>query len=190
MSRQTPTRGAPSSRLMIARQVLEPVSEIGPLTCRMLQEQLHPTSRAAPAGATPAVRDRAAVPAASVPVVCEPGCMIRPSRPRSSARSSSSPSAAIDRAAKHRVGCRDVDEIAVVRNDGMECGVSRPDPETRDLVGGSGRARHCPTDLVKICSASQRVATARSTARGSPPAIDRCAPSRGTQSPNTSASKR
>src|SRR6187549_2424333 len=48
--------------------------------------------------------------------------------------------------------------------------------------GGSTRARHCPADLVKICSDSQRVATARSTARGSPPAIERWAPSRGMRS--------
>ena len=37
---------------------------------------------------------------------------------------------------------------------------------------GSGRARHWPADFVKICSASHRAAAARSTARGSPPAMD------------------
>src|SRR5687767_3811952 len=45
--------------------------------------------------------------------------------------------------------------------------------------GGISRARHWPADFVKICSAAQPLASARSTARGSPPEIDRCAPRRG-----------
>src|SRR4051812_285438 len=45
--------------------------------------------------------------------------------------------------------------------------------------GGNSRARHCPADFVKICSASQPLASARSTARGSPPAMERWAPRRG-----------
>src|SRR5687768_7577102 len=45
--------------------------------------------------------------------------------------------------------------------------------------GGSGRARHWPADLVKIWRAWHRDASARSTARGRPPAIDMCAPSLG-----------
>src|SRR5262245_4359920 len=47
--------------------------------------------------------------------------------------------------------------------------------------GGRSRARHWPADFVKICSASQPLASARSTARGSPPAMERCAPRRGMQ---------
>src|SRR5262245_23629527 len=46
---------------------------------------------------------------------------------------------------------------------------------------GSSRARHWPADFVKICSAWQPLASARSTARGSPPAMERWAPRRGMQ---------
>src|SRR4051795_12070581 len=46
-------------------------------------------------------------------------------------------------------------------------------------AAGSGRPRHWLAFLAKICSALQRWTTARSTARGSPPATDMCAPSRG-----------
>src|SRR6185436_522078 len=50
---------------------------------------------------------------------------------------------------------------------------------SRTSAAGSSRPRHWLAFLAKICKASQRWATARSTARGSPPATDMCAPSRG-----------
>src|SRR4051794_29631577 len=46
----------------------------------------------------------------------------------------------------------------------------------RTSSGGSGRARHWPADLVKICSVSHPCSAARSTARGTPPPMDIWAP--------------
>src|SRR5687767_831595 len=45
--------------------------------------------------------------------------------------------------------------------------------------GGIVRPRHWLAFLAKICRASQPWTTARSTARGRPPATDMCAPNRG-----------
>src|SRR6185369_7282849 len=48
----------------------------------------------------------------------------------------------------------------------------------RTSSGGTRRPRHWLAFFAKICSALQPCATARSTARGSPPATDMCAPRR------------
>src|SRR5690242_4681084 len=50
---------------------------------------------------------------------------------------------------------------------------------SRTSRSSSGRPRHWLAFFVKICSASHRWTTARSTARGIPPATDMCAPKRG-----------
>ena len=64
-----------------------------------------------------------------------PGCMTSPSRPSASARSSSSPSAAIDCARSAGARGGDVDQIAVVRDDRLDAGLGDAPAEQRDLVG-------------------------------------------------------
>ena len=165
------------------REMLEPVAEVRALPGRVLEQEHRASRRAATPGAPRGRRRSAAARPPRVPVVYEPGCMTSPSSPSDSARSSSSPSASIDFRRSAAIGGGEVDQVAVVRDDRADARSACTRRRNSAISSaGSSRARHWPADFVKICSASQPLASARSTARGSPPAIDRWAPSRGTGS--------
>ena len=119
--------------------------------------------------------------------------MTRPSRPSASARSSSSRSAAIDCSRSGPRGRRDVDQIAVVRDDRMDAGLGDPPPEERDLLVGQRRApplaRGLREDLQRLAARDRGDRRDRRRAAG-PPAIDRMGAEPRHQSPKTSAAKR
>ena len=71
--------------------------------------------------------------------------------------------------AQRRIDRGKIDQIAVVRDDRTDPRLAHPAAEERDLLRWQLRARHWPADFVKICSAWQPLASARSTARGKPP---------------------
>ena len=176
--RGTRRRAASRQHVDDRREMLEPMTEVRALPRGVLEQ-----SSVRPSGRDARLRESLgdeAQPVRFRPVVNDPGCMTSPSRPSVSARSSSSRSASIDFRAQRLVGGGHIDQVAVVRDDGMDPGVLYTRRNSAISSSGSSRARHWPADFVKICRASQPLAAARSTARGSPPAIDRWAPSRGT----------
>ena len=134
---------------MIVGEVLEPVAEVGALPGGVLEQDHAAAARGRVAQqlrASPSAISRS--PSSSVPVVYEPGCMTRPSQAERLGAIELLAERRDRLLAQRRRRGRDVDQVAVVRDDRLDAGLRDAAPEQRDLVvGGSDAGAPLPRRL-------------------------------------------